>query len=242
MSSAMFDMNEPSTSQQNFLQTSSTTTKTMKPKLNLSNYRRQIRNRRIIAAGRLNKTTNGKLRKWKKLNLRRHANDDEVDLQKVIYSCSYQYYSDDYLMRIHQVLSNDLDYHIGYYNIEQQLSLPTHDQQIIDEFEINTFEDVHDFELYSKQQSLNYIEQMIEKRQQEKFQDQLAQVSYEEPDPNILHETFMDPTRVEELSKRRGRRPRKQNYCHFKNISLNESEFLSEEDEQLQLTNGQDYN
>ncbi|KAH9510413.1 hypothetical protein DERF_008931 [Dermatophagoides farinae] len=211
MSTSVFDPNQPSTSQQHFEQSSSlsssssTMVKLMKPKLNLSNYRRQIRSRRI-AAGKFNKTSNGKLRKWKKLNLRRCANNDEVDLHKVIYSCSYQYYSDDYLMRIHQVLSNDLDYHIGYHNIEQEISLPTHEQHIIDEFEINTFEDVHDFELYSKQQSLNYIEHMIEKRQHEKIQDQLAQVSYEEPNPDILHASFIDPSRVEMISKRKGRR------------------------------------
>ncbi|KAH9423846.1 hypothetical protein DERP_005429 [Dermatophagoides pteronyssinus] len=219
----VFDINQPSTSQQNLVQSSSSSNE-MKPKLNLSDYRRQIRNRRLISNSRLNQTSNN-----------------------VIYSCSYQYYSDDYLMRIHQILSNDLDYHIGYQNFDEQLTLTTHDQQLIDEFEINTFEDVYDFELYSKQQSLNYIEQMIEKRQQEKYQDQLAQVSYDEPDPNILHATFIDPLRVEQLTKRKRRCPRTTSTTTTDYLSICEPILADEEeeddeddvgDERLQLANG----
>ena len=82
-----------------------------------------------------------------------NTNDQQqIDLDKIIFGCPFQYFTDNFLTKIYSSIKNEYD---------QTMTITPKESYIIDEFELNAFDNFDDFKSFSEWQSLNYVQKKL---------------------------------------------------------------------------------
>ncbi|KAH9413929.1 hypothetical protein DERP_009528 [Dermatophagoides pteronyssinus] len=133
--------------------------------------------------------------KLKNLSQHRQTTTDEnrgriIDLDKIIFGCSYQYFPENFLKKLYLQLKSEYQMTID----ESNSATTKFESHLIDGFELQQFDNFDDFQSFSTCQSYNHLKQLLEKLAKEKHCDNIAQIVHDnddnEPEPTWLSNGF----------------------------------------------------